>query len=77
MAWAQSILKTSPAYEKLIAPVHIYYGIADNVNNPAMGQFFQEQMCKRGANVGRTLLPGEKQVTLMSPSIAAVLLTLD
>lgn len=44
MAWAQAILKTSPAYEKLIAPVQIYYGAADTVNNPAIGKFFQAQM---------------------------------
>ncbi|QWD89918.1 lipase family protein [Polynucleobacter sp. MWH-Braz-FAM2G] len=70
MAWAQALLKTSPAYEKLIAPVQIYYGVADNVNNPAMGKFFQDQMCKRGANVGRLQLPGEKTGHFNEPPVS-------
>lgn len=70
MAWAQAVLKTSPAYEKLIAPVQIYYGAADTVNNPAMGQFFQEQMCKRGANVGRMELPGAKTGHFDEPPVS-------
>lgn len=70
MGWAQAVLKTSPAYEKLIAPVQIYYGAADTVNNPAMGQFFQEQMCKRGANVGRMELPGAKTGHFDEPPVS-------
>lgn len=70
MGWAQAMLKTSPAYEKLIAPVQIYYGAADTVNNPAMGQFFQEQMCKRGANVGRLELPGAKTGHFDEPPVS-------
>lgn len=70
MAWAQAVLKTSPAYEKLIAPVQIYYGAADTVNNPAMGQFFQEQMCKRGASVGRMELPGAKTGHFDEPPVS-------
>jgi pimeloyl-ACP methyl ester carboxylesterase len=58
-AWADALLAGSVPNVKPIAPVIVYWGTADTVVPPVMGELYRDQMCKIGANVARVQLTGE------------------
>lgn len=58
-AWADSIVAGSVPKAKPVAPVIVYWGTADTVVPPVMGELYREQMCKMGANVARVQLAGQ------------------
>lgn len=57
--WADSIVAGSVPKAKPVAPVIVYWGTADTVVPPVMGELYREQMCKMGANVTRVQLAGK------------------
>ena len=70
LAWAEAFIAGGVSAEKPIAPVIIYWGTADVVVPPSMGQAYQQKMCKQGGKVTRVQLPG-KQTHFSTPSVAA------
>lgn len=60
IAWVNAFKKGSVGDESPIAPLVIYYGTKDVVVPPAMGKLYQEQMCRKGAQIERVQLPGEQ-----------------
>ncbi len=69
LAWAKAIYESGVKKVKPVAPVTIYWGTKDTAVPPFMGKLYQEQMCKLGANVARTQLPGE-QTHYTTPPVA-------
>ena len=72
LAWAKAIYESGVKKVKPVAPVTIYWGTKDTAVPPFMGKLYQEQMCKLGANVARTQLPGE-QTHYTTPPVAQAL----
>ncbi|CAM3697376.1 alpha/beta fold hydrolase [Polynucleobacter brandtiae] len=70
LAWAQAMVKGSVLPAKPVAPVAIYWGTADTVVPPPMGQAYRQQMCGLGGNVARFQLPGQ-QTHFTTPPVAA------
>jgi pimeloyl-ACP methyl ester carboxylesterase len=59
LAWAKSLIAGSVPPARPVAPVVIYWGTADTVVAPSMGQLYREQMCAMaGADVTRVQLAG-------------------
>jgi pimeloyl-ACP methyl ester carboxylesterase len=69
-AWAEAFKAGGVSSEKPIAPVIIYWGAADTVLPPSMGQAYRQKMCQQGGNVARVQLPG-KQTHFSTPAASA------
>ncbi|MCX5494173.1 alpha/beta fold hydrolase [Kaistia dalseonensis] len=72
LAWSQSLLKGSVDPVKPVAPVIIYWGTADTVVPPVMGELYRKQMCGLGGNVTRVQLDGA-QTHFSTPGASASL----
>ncbi|SFK24875.1 alpha/beta fold hydrolase [Methylocapsa palsarum] len=72
LAWSKAFVDGSVPPVKPVAPVIIYWGTADTVVPPVMGQLYRKQMCGLGANVTRVQLDG-KQTHFSTPGAAAPL----
>ncbi len=72
LAWATALSKGSVAPVKPVAPVIIYWGTADTVVPPVMGELYRNQMCRLGANVTRVQLAGA-QTHFSTPGASAPL----
>ncbi|PZF75570.1 lipase [Aestuariivirga litoralis] len=57
-AWTKALIDSSVQKVAPIAPVLIYFGTADTVVPPVMGEIYQKQMCGMGGNVTRVQLEG-------------------
>lgn len=60
IAWINAFRKGSVAPLSPIAPVVIYYGTKDVVVPATMSELYQEQMCKKGAQIERVQLSGSQ-----------------
>ena len=58
LGWEKALSAGSVPAVKPQAPVIIFWGTADTVVPPVMGELYRAQMCKLGANVTRIQLPG-------------------
>lgn len=58
LAWTKALLDSSVRPVPPVAPVMIYFGTADTVVPPVMGEIYQKEMCGLGGNVGRVQLEG-------------------
>jgi len=58
LAWMKALLAGSVPAVKPAAPVIIFWGTADTVVPPVMGELYRTQECKLGGNVTRVQLPG-------------------
>ena len=69
VAWAKAFADSSVKQVAPAAPVIIYFGTADTVVPPVMGEIYQTQMCGMGGNVKRIQLEGA-QTHFSTPPIA-------
>lgn len=69
VAWAKALIESSVTPVAPVAPVIIYFGTADTVVPPVMGEIYQKQMCGRGGNVARVQLEGA-QSHFTTPPVA-------
>lgn len=58
LAWTKALIDSSVKPVAPIAPVIIYFGTADTVVPPVMGEIYQKEMCGLGGNVQRIQLEG-------------------
>lgn len=58
--WIEAYKKGSVMPVKPMAPVIIFYGNHDTTVPPIMGKLYAQQMCKMGATITRTQLPGDQ-----------------
>lgn len=57
-AWTKALLDSSVKPVPPVAPVIIYFGTADTVVPPVMGEIYRKEMCGMGGNVTRVQLEG-------------------
>lgn len=60
IAWVKAFKNGSVAPVNPVAPVIIYFGSKDTTVPIIMGELYQEQMCRSGAQIERVQLPGEQ-----------------
>ena len=70
LPWVKALVAGSVPPVKPAAPVMIFWGTADTVVPPVMGELYRAQMCKLGANVTRIQLPGA-QTHFSTPGASA------
>lgn len=58
LAWTKALIDSSVKQVPPVAPVIIYFGTADTVVPPVMGEIYHKNMCGMGGNVARVQLAG-------------------